>query len=146
MHFVFDQVCQLQHIRVANRDRLIKRLASATVEQLHLACLGQTSAAQVSFHDLPDVHAVWHTEWVQNDVDRRAVREEWHVLDWQHTGDDSFVAVSSGHLVTDTDLAFLGNTDTHPLVDPRGQLIAGLAREHLYLDNCAALSMRHTQW
>src|SRR5229473_3119245 len=173
MHFVFDQVRQLQHVGVANRDRLIKGLARATVEQLDLARLRQTGAAQVSFdilfrgavedrgsdlhpqcssgpaqvcfHDLPDVHAVRHTERVQNDVDRRAVREVWHILDRQHTGDDSLVAVPSGHLVTGTDLAFLGNTDTHPLVDPRRQLIASLAREHLDLDNRAALAVRHTQ-
>src|SRR6266851_1916073 len=117
MHFVFDQVRQLQHVCVANCDWLIKRLTRATVEQLNLARLGQTGAAQ----------------------------EVWHILDRQHAGDDALVAVSPGHLVTCTDLAFLGNTDTYPLVDPRRQLIASLAREHLDLDNRAALAVRHAQ-
>ena len=62
-----------------------------------LASKPSSCAAQpeVRLQDLPDVHAARHAERVQHDVDRRAVREERHVLFGHDAGDDALVAVAA---------------------------------------------------
>ena len=66
---------------------------------------------------LTDVHPARHTERVEDDVDGRAVGEVGHVLEGQDLGDDALVAVASGELVADRDLALLGDVHPHQLVD-----------------------------
>ena len=78
---------------------------------------------EVGLEDLSDVHAARHAERVEHDVDRLAVGEERHVLLGDDAGNDTLVAVASGHLVADRDLALLGQIDLHELDDARGQLI-----------------------
>ena len=59
---------------------------------------------------------------VQDDVDRRAVGGEGHVLDRKDLGDNTLVAVTTGELVALADLARLSNVDTNQLVDARRQV------------------------
>src|SRR5260221_204266 len=98
MDFVFDQMRELQHVGIANGDRLVEWLTRSTVEQLNLARFRQTSAsqklldiffrssvkhrrgnldaqrlgcpAQMCLHNLPNIHAVRYTQWVQDDIHR----------------------------------------------------------------------------
>src|SRR4051812_41487811 len=101
--------------------------------------------AEVRLEDLADIHPAGHTERVEDDVDRRAVLEERHVLDRQHLGDDALVAVAAGELVTVGDLALLRDVDAHQLVDTRGQLVAVVTVEHPYADDLALFAVRHLQ-
>jgi hypothetical protein len=108
MHFVFDEVCQLEHVGVTYGDRVIERLTCAPIVELYFAAGGQigaheyffdvlfrcsiedgcgnleaqfvSSPAQVRFHDLTNVHAVWHSQRIENDVHRRAIGQERHVF------------------------------------------------------------------
>src|SRR5438874_11175093 len=101
MDFVFDQVGQLQHIGVANGDWMIEWLTRPSVEELYFACvwkIGTTQVtfdvffrssikdgcsdlnaqrfsgpAQVRFHNLPDIHTMWHPQRVQDNIHRCAV-------------------------------------------------------------------------
>ena len=61
---------------------------------------------------------------LQDDVDRRAVLEERHVLLGEDLGDDALVAVPTRQLVTLGDLAVLGHVDPDQFVHARGKLVA----------------------
>src|SRR6185369_10109437 len=78
---------------------------------------------EVRLEDLPDVHAARHAQRVQHDVDRSAVFEVRHVLFRQDAADHTLVAVTTGHLVADLQLALDGDVHLHHLDDARGQLI-----------------------
>ena len=79
---------------------------------------------RVGFEDLADVHTAGHTERVEDHVDRRAVREERHVLHGQDRRDDALVAVAAGDLVTLWDLAHLSDVHVELLVDACRELVA----------------------
>src|SRR5690606_10745085 len=98
--------------------------------------------AQVGLQDLADVHAAGDTERVQDDVDRSAVRQEWHVLDRQDLGDDALVAVTPGELVTGADLALLRHVHADELVDARAELVTLGGVEDADADHGAGLAVR----
>ena len=100
---------------------------------------------EVGLEDLADVHAARHAERVEDDVDRRAVLEERHVLLVDDLRDDALVAVASGELVALGDLALLGDEHADEVVDARRQVVAGLAREGHDVDDDATLAVGHLQ-
>ena len=79
---------------------------------------------EVRLEDLSDVHTRRNAERVENDLDRRAVRHVRHVLFRQDAADDALVAVASGHLVADRELALHGDVDLDHLDDARRELVA----------------------
>src|SRR5262245_21814913 len=102
----------------------------------------QTGPAQVRLEHLPEVHPARHAERVQDDVDRRPVRQERHVLLGQDRRDHALVAVAAGELVAVGDLPLLGHVHADQLVDAGRQLVALLAREYPDADHLAALAVR----
>ena len=66
--------------------------------------------AEVGFENLAHVHTAGHAERIEQDVDRRPVREERHVLFGQDLRDHTLVAVTAGHLVADRNLPFRGDS------------------------------------
>jgi hypothetical protein len=82
--------------------------------------------AEVDLEDLADVHAAGHAQRVEQDVDRRAVLEERHVLFGHDAGDDALVAVTAGHLVADRELALRRDVDLDHLEHARRQFVAAL--------------------
>ena len=86
-----------------------------------------------------------HAERVEDDVDRRAVLEERHVLLVDDLRDDALVAVAARELVALGDLALLGDEHAHEVVDARRQVVAGVAAEGLHVDDHAALAVGHLQ-
>ena len=72
---------------------------------------------EVGLQHLAEVHPAGDAQRVQDDVDRRAVGEERHVLDRQDLRDDALVAVAAGELVALGDLALLGDEHHDALVD-----------------------------
>ncbi len=97
---------------------------------------------EVGLQQLADVHTRRHAERVQDDVDGASVGEERHVLDRQHLGDDTLVAVAAGELVALLDLALLGHVHPDELVDARRQVVARLAAERAHRDDAAGLAVR----
>ena len=53
---------------------------------------------------LPNVHARWHTQRIQNQINRRTIFQEWHVFFGDDLGHNTLVTMASGHLVTDRQL------------------------------------------
>ena len=77
----------------------------------------------MGLEDLSDVHTLRHAERVEHDVDRLTIGQERHVFLRHDARNDTLVAVTSGHLVADRDLALLGQIHLHELDHARGQLI-----------------------
>src|SRR5207248_3332944 len=98
--------------------------------------------AEVGLEDLADVHPARHAERVEDHVDRPAVLEERHVLLRHDLRDHALVAVAAGELVALRDLALLRDVHAHELVHARRQVVAGVAREGLHVDDLAALAVR----
>src|ERR1051325_2666377 len=57
--------------------------------------------AQVRLENLTDVHARRHAQRIQNDLDRRSIRQVRHVFFRKDACDDALVSVTTGHLVAD---------------------------------------------
>src|SRR6187200_715952 len=84
------------------------------------------SPTEMGLQNLADVHAARHTQWIEHDVDLRAVLEERHVLDRHDLRHHALVAVASGHLVAGLDLALHRNEDLDHLHHAGRQLVAAL--------------------
>src|SRR5436305_3151944 len=76
------------------------------------------------FENLTVVDARRNAERVEHDLDRRAIRQVRHVLFGEDAADDALVAVASGHLVADTQLALHGDVNLDHLDDTRRELVA----------------------
>ena len=81
---------------------------------------------QMGLENLADVHSARHSERVEHDVDGRTIGEEGHVLLRDDLGDDALVTVTSGHLVTDGELALAGDEDLDLLDDAGIDIISAL--------------------
>src|SRR4029079_1493920 len=82
--------------------------------------------AEVGLQNLTDVHAARHAEWVEHDVDLRAVFEERHVLDRHDLRHHALVAMTARHLVAGLDLALHRDEDLDHLHHAWRQLVAAL--------------------
>src|SRR6185437_15958542 len=105
-----------QHADLALVRTLEHRRLGVEAEQLR-------GPPEVGLENLSDVHTARNAERVQNDVHGPSIREERHVLLGNDAGNDTLVAVSSGHLVTNRDLTLLGHVNLHELDHARWQLI-----------------------
>ena len=80
----------------------------------------------MNLQHLPDIHTGRYAQRVQYDIQRAAIRKERHILNRKHTGDNTLVSVTAGHLITNGDLSLLGNVNAYRLVHARRQLVAVL--------------------
>ena len=86
----------------------------------------RTGPAQVRLQNLADVHTAGHAQRIEHDLQRRAVRQERHVLHRQDLGDHTLVAVPAGHLVADGNHAFGRDVDLDHLQHAAAQFVAAL--------------------
>src|SRR5690606_7375205 len=103
------------------------------------------SPTQVDFHNLTDVHAAWNTQRVQDDIQRSAVFQEWHVFQRHDARDDTLVTVTACKLVTNGDLALLCHVNADQLVHAWGQVIVVVAVEDANTNDGAGLAVRNLQ-
>ena len=167
---IIDEVVELEEVDPADRDVVIKLLAGAAVVQHALAVLTQAGlverladgdlvcavedrrcdlpaerlrgVAQMHLEHLTDVHTGRHAQRVEDDIERRAVRQVRHILAREDAGHDTLVAMAAGHLVADGDLTLLRDVDAHDLVDAGRHLVAVLTGEALDIDHDAGLAVR----
>ncbi len=152
MHLVLDHVAELEHVDHSHGGRLVETLAGAAVIEIGLSVAGHSGLvgplveilegstvedrggkllaklaagpAKHGLEDLAEVHSRRHTQRVQNDIHRRTVSEERHILLAHDARHDTLVAVTAGHLVTHGDLTLLGYIYLGKLHDARGELVA----------------------
>ena len=95
--------------------------------------------------DLANVHPPGHTQRVQDDLDRRAILQERHILDRHHRRDNALVPVPAGHLVALGQLALLRDADAHQLVDAGGQIAMFFAIKDADVHHAAVLTVGQAQ-
>ena len=76
-----------------------------------------TSSTEDGLENLTEVHSRRHTQRVQHQVYRTSVLEERHILHAYNLRNDTLVTVTTGELVTDTDLTLLGDVNLGHLED-----------------------------
>src|SRR5262249_28367992 len=127
--FVFVHLGNLFSKRSVLEDAL-QLATNAFLARVFLQELADTLAqlvagpSQVRLQDLPYVHTAGYAQRIQNDLHRRAIGQIRHVLFRQYAGDDTLVAVASGHLVAHAQLALHGDVDLHQLDHARRQFVA----------------------
>src|SRR3989344_1601372 len=166
---VLHHVVELQYVLVTHGDLLVEGSAALAIVEGELAVLGESGPdqlsadlllghggenrgdhfvaqgvgrqAQMGFQNLPQVHAGNHPQRREDDVYRRAIREERHVFDRNDLGNDSLVAVPAVHLVAHLDLALIGHGHLNGFGHAGGEFVADLPRENLDVDHLAVLAM-----
>ncbi len=101
--------------------------------------------AEVSLENLSEVHPAWHTQRVEDHVNRGSVLKERHVLDIDDLGDDALVAMAAGELVALRDLALLGDEHAHEVIDSGRKVVTVITAEGLDVDHDAALTVRNLE-
>jgi hypothetical protein len=68
---------------------------------------------EMGLEDLAYIHSGRNTEWVDHDVDGGAIRKIRHVLFRHNPGDDPFVPMPTGDLVSDGEFPLHGDVYFH---------------------------------
>src|SRR3546814_2560760 len=97
--------------------RSIKNWSCKTNAQLF------SGPTEYRFVNLSQVHTRRHTQWIQNNIHRTSVFQEWHIFFTYDTGHDALVSVAACHLISYLQLPLLGNIDLGHLDDARRQLV-----------------------
>src|SRR5467141_349018 len=131
---VFEQLIVAEFRERLPHRRIRKHFAEPAAQRFSLHFLAEQalkavakllgSPAEVRLQNLGDVDTRRSAERIQNELDRSAIRHVRHVFLRHDAGDDALVAVASGHLVADGQLALHGDVHLDQLDDARGQLVA----------------------
>ena len=103
-------ICKVECVHDIQLIRAVKH-GCGNVESKCLCRQGE-----MDLEHLSNVHTGRHAERVQHDIKRTPVRQIRHILHRKHTRDNTLVAVTSSHLITNGDLSFLCDIDAHCLV------------------------------
>ena len=101
--------------------------------------------AEVRLQDLADVHAGRHADRVEDDVDRRAVRQERHVLDRQDRAITPLLPWRPAILSPSAIFRFWAMLTRTSWLTPAGSSSPVVAAELLDVDHLAVLAVRHAQ-
>src|SRR5690606_3506197 len=82
------------------------------------------SPTEMGFEDLTHVHTAWDAKWIKHDVHGSAIGEVWQVLLRQDATNHTLIAVATGHLVADLQLALDGDVHLYHLDNAWRQLVA----------------------
>ena len=103
------------------------------------------SKAKVNLKHLSDIHTGRYTQWVQHDIKWTTIWQEWHILNWKDTRDNTLVTMTTSHLITNGDFSLLCNVYTNRLVYSWWQFIAIFSRKDLCIHNNTVSTMWHLQ-
>ena len=134
MHFIIYHVPQFQEVGHSYCRRLVETFTGTTVIQVgctvtrHTGFIGIgvdivqactvenrssefqsqffTGPAQYSFENLSQVHTGRYTQRIQTNIHRSTVGQERHIFNPYNTGYDTFITVTSCHLITDLQFTF----------------------------------------
>ena len=151
MHLVLNHVTELKEVSDTYCSWLVKALTCLTIIEVSRAetwqtCLVSplsqviklstvedrcselntkllTGSTEDSLENLSKVHSRRHTQRVQYQVYRTTILEEWHILLTYNLRNDTLVTVTSGKLITNTDLTLLGYINLSHLQDSVWQLV-----------------------
>ena len=132
-------ICQIQGIHNVDLVRPVE-YRCGNIESQRLS-----GKAQMNFKYLSDVHTGRHTQRIQHDIQRPSVRQVRHILCRQHTGNNTLVTMTSGHLIPDGNLSLLCDIDTYCLINTRRQFIAVFSCKYFGIHDDTIFTMRHLQ-
>jgi len=89
----------------------------------------------MNFKYLTNVHTGWNTQRVENDLNRTAVIHIRHILFRQDPGNNTLVAVTAGHLVTNLQFTLNGNIDLDHLDNTGRQIVTTFEFLNLVIKN-----------
>ena len=164
---------KLDHVHDTDRNAVVKRLTCTSIVKNGLGITIHTSFfhsipevfwacsvkdwccdvntqvtschTKVKFHNLTDIHTWWHPKRVQHDINWCTVWKVRHVFNWNNTRHNPFVSVTTGHLISDADLAFLCDVNTNQHVHTRLQFISVCTRKDLDIANDSISTVRNTK-
>ena len=173
MHFIVNQVVQLNHIHNADKDVVFERFAGFPVIQRDFRTFGksgrlqfaadlfvrrrledrsriplfqfQPGPTQLGFQQLPQIHTRRNAQRIETDVQRRTVGHIRHLLHRQNARYDAFVSVATGHLVAFPQFAFDGHQHLHHFVDAGTQFVAVIFTQTLNINDDSLRTVRHPQ-
>src|SRR5512137_1035687 len=137
MHLIFDHMPQFKHINHTYCSRLVKSFTGTAVMKIcytvhrQFCLLGifsdlvdggsvedrsgklqtkfLTCPSEDSFIDLSKVHSRRYTERIKNNINRCSVLEERHIFLTDDPCNDTFITMTSCHLITYFHLPFFGD-------------------------------------
>ena len=111
----------------------------------HIETKSFCSKGQMDFQYLSNVHTGRHTERIEYDIQRPAIGQIGHIFHRQHSGNNTFISMTSRHLIAYRNLSLLGNINTHSLIYARRQFIPVFPRKHFCIHYNTIFTMRHFQ-
>src|SRR5947207_9315832 len=90
-----------------------------------------TSPSKNCFINLTDVHTRRYPKWIQHDINRCSVLKERHIFVTNDTSNNTFVTVTSRHLIPYFQLTFFGDVNFSQFQDSRWQFISNSNRKFL---------------
>ncbi len=101
--------------------------------------------AQMCLQYLSKVHTSGDTCRVKDNIDRGSVIQVRHIFYWDDHGYDTFIPVPTGHLITSSDLTFLGNRYPDHRLHTGGQICILFAGKDFHINNFSTFSVGHPQ-
>ena len=99
----------------------------------------------MDLQNLSDVHSGRYTQWIQYDIQRSSVWQEWHIFDWQDTGNNTLVTMSAGHFITYRDFSLLCDINTNALIYSRRKFVSIFSCEDLCIHNNTVCTVWYTK-
>src|SRR3989344_29157 len=171
MDFVLYHMMKLHNVHIAYSDILFKSFSCTPIKKFHFASFGKSgflqlrfdfiscgagkrrnnrlitksmrSKTQMKFQNLSQVHTAWHAKRRQNNINRSSILHIWHIFFRKNSGNNSFIPVTSGKLVTNRNISKLGNFNMNSFYNFGIKFVTFLSRENLHLDNSSAFSSLH---
>ena len=108
--FTIIQVCMAKVRKLCLSDQVFNFLYRSTIKYRCSELKAQlfTRPSEDSLIYLPEVHTRWYTKWVQYNVNRCTVFQEWHIFFTYYLGNDTLVTVTTRHLITHLQLTLAG--------------------------------------
>ncbi len=121
----FEFGSSFAHKLVCLRGQLLDVIFCSTIEDRRNSIKAEhlCHPAKMRFKNLADIHSARNAERIQQYVKSRAVFEKRHILFGHNLGDNTLVAVASGHFVANRQCPFDCNVDFYHLQHAAGQLI-----------------------
>ena len=101
--------------------------------------------SKVNFENLSDVHTARNAERVEHDLKRSAVCHERHILFGKDSRNDTFVAVTTSHLIADGDFSLLCDIYADEFVDAGCEFVFVLSRKDLDIDYDTAFAVGNSK-
>ena len=145
MDLIVNQMMELEIVHIADGHTVVEKLAGSPVIKPGLAVVVESGLGkriadivllgavkhrghhldaqlcggtpEVDLKHLSDIHTGRDAQRVQNNIERAAPGQVGHILLREHAGDDTLVAMASGHLIADRDLSLLRDVAADNHVD-----------------------------